>query len=97
MATLWLSCGTLARDVEECQMQMIVVKPISRWQVWLGKWLGILGLNALLLTLAGVAIFILLQWRARRLPVDEQQVLHDDIFVARASIKERGARFAAGD
>ena len=48
MATLWLSCGTLARDVEECQIQMVTVKPISRWQVWLGKWLGILGLNAML-------------------------------------------------
>jgi len=88
MATLWLSCGTLAKDVEECQLQMVTVKPISRWQVWLGKWLGILGLNAMLLALAGVAIFILLQWRAGRLSPDEQKVLRDEIFVARASVKE---------
>jgi hypothetical protein len=63
-ATLWLSCGTLARDVEECQMQMVAVKPIARWQIWLGKWLGLLSLNAVLLALAGAAIFVLLQWRA---------------------------------
>jgi hypothetical protein len=88
MATLWLSCGTLARDVEECQMQMVAVKPISRWQVWIGKWLGILGLNAMLLTLAGAAIFILLQWRSVHLPPDEQKILRNEIFVARASIKE---------
>jgi hypothetical protein len=88
MATLWLSCGTLARDVEECQIQMVTVKPISRWQVWLGKWLGILGLNAMLLALAGAAIFILLQWRSRHLPPDEQKVLRNEIFVARASLKE---------
>src|SRR5271168_4221698 len=50
MATLWLSCGTLARDVEECQLQMVTVKPIARWQIWLGKWLGLLSLNAVLLT-----------------------------------------------
>jgi ABC-type transport system involved in multi-copper enzyme maturation permease subunit len=43
-ATLWLSCGTLAKDVEECQMQMVAVKPIARWQIWLGKWLGLLSL-----------------------------------------------------
>ncbi len=43
IATLWLSCGTLATDVEECQMQVVAVKPIARWQIWLGKWLGILG------------------------------------------------------
>jgi ABC-type transport system involved in multi-copper enzyme maturation permease subunit len=89
VATLWLSCGTLARDVEEFQIQMVAVKPISRWQVWLGKWLGILGLNAMLLTLSGAAIFILLQWRAGHLPADEQKVLRNEIFVARASIKER--------
>ena len=88
MATLWLSCGTLARDVEECQMQMVTVKPISRWEVWLGKWLGILGLNAMLLTLSGAAIFILLQWRAGHLPADEQKILRNEIFVARASMKE---------
>ena len=67
-ATLWLSCGTLARDVEECQMQMVAVKPIARWQIWLGKWLGLLSLDAVLLALAGAAIFFLLQWRADRLP-----------------------------
>ena len=63
-ATLWLACGTLARDLEESQMQMVAVKPIARWQIWIGKWLGILCLNAILLALAGTAIFLLMQWRA---------------------------------
>jgi ABC-type transport system involved in multi-copper enzyme maturation permease subunit len=88
-ATLWLSCGTLAKDVEECQVQMVAVKPIARWQIWLGKWLGLLSLNAVLLALAGGAIFILLQWRAHRLPPDQQLILHQDIFVSRASARER--------
>src|SRR6185312_14951237 len=34
--TLWLACGTLARDIEECQMQMLAVKPVARWQIWIG-------------------------------------------------------------
>jgi hypothetical protein len=89
VATLWLSCGTLARDVEDCQMQMVATKPIARWQIWLGKWVGILGMNAMLLALSGVTICLLLQWRAQRLPAEEQQVLHNEIFVARASAKER--------
>jgi hypothetical protein len=88
MATLWLSCGSLAKDIEECQLQMVTVKPISRWQVWIGKWLGIIGLNAALLALAGTAIFFLLQWRAGHLPPDERKIVQDEIFVARASIKE---------
>jgi hypothetical protein len=86
-ATLWLSCGTLAKDVEECQMQVVAVKPIARWQIWLGKWLGILSLNAVLLALSGAAIFALLQWRANRLPADQQAILRNDIFVARASAR----------
>src|ERR1700684_1213408 len=49
LCTLWLACGTLARDIEECQLQMVLVKPIARWQVWLGKWLGLVSINAVLL------------------------------------------------
>ena len=41
LSTLWLSCGTLARDIEECQIQVVATKPVARWQIWLGKWLGI--------------------------------------------------------
>ncbi len=49
LSTLWLACGTLARDIEECQMQVVATKPIARWQIWIGKWLGIVSLNAVLL------------------------------------------------
>src|SRR5882672_12108552 len=66
LSTLWLACGTLARDIEECQMQMVAVKPIARWQIWLGKWLGIVSLNAALLILSGLSVYFLLQWRANR-------------------------------
>src|ERR1041385_3784179 len=55
-ATLWLACGTLARDVEECQMQMVAVKPVARWEIWAGKWTGIMWLNLLLLAVSGVAV-----------------------------------------
>lgn len=92
LSTLWLSCGTLARDVEEAQIQMIVVKPIARWQIWLGKWLGIMALNATLLALTGGCVYALLQWRAQKLPtqpVDQQAILRNEVLVARASLKEK--------
>jgi len=56
LSTLWLACGTLARDIEECQMQVVATKPIARWQIWLGKWLGIMSLNAALLALSGACV-----------------------------------------
>src|ERR1022692_2581970 len=67
LSTLWLSCGTLARDIEECQMQVVATKPIARWQIWLGKWLGIVSLNAVLLAFSGACVYGLLQWRAGKL------------------------------
>src|SRR3989442_14381699 len=45
-ATLWIACGTLAREIEECQLQMVDVKPVARGQVWLGKWPGVSGPKA---------------------------------------------------
>jgi hypothetical protein len=88
VATLWLACGTLARDIEECQMQMVAVKPVPRWKIWLGKWLGIVTLDLALLAAAGAAVFVLLQWRARELPGDQLQRLRQEVLVARASLKE---------
>src|SRR5947207_5960909 len=87
LATLWLACGTLARDIEECQMQVVAVKPIARWEIWLGKWAGITLLNLLLVAISGAAVFFLMQWRARRLPPEAQAQLRAEVLVARASIK----------
>ena len=86
-ATLWLACGTLARDVEECQIQMVAVKPIARWEIWVGKWAGIMLLNLLLLAVSGAAVYFLLQWRARQLPPEAQEKLRGEVLVARGSLK----------
>jgi hypothetical protein len=87
--TLWLACGTLARDVEDCQIQMVVVKPVGRWQVWLGKWLGLVSLNAALLAVAGVSIYGLMEWRARKLAPEELSRLRNEVLVARGSAREQ--------
>lgn len=87
-ATLWLSCGTLARDIEECQIQMVAVKPVARWQIWLGKWVGIMIVNALLLALSGGAVYSLIQWRAKKLKPEEQIVLRNEVLVGRGAARE---------
>jgi len=89
LSTLWLACGTLARDIEECQIQVVATKPIARWQIWLGKWLGIMSLNAALLALSGACVYGLLQWRATKLPAAEQTVLREQVLVARGSAREQ--------
>src|SRR5882757_7393174 len=89
LSTLWLACGTLARDIEECQMQVVATKPIARWQIWAGKWLGIMSLNAALLALSGGCVYGLLEWRASKLPAAVQNELREQVLVARGSAKER--------
>jgi hypothetical protein len=89
ISTLWLSCGTLARDIEECQIQVVATKPIARWQIWVGKWLGIISLNAVLLAISGGCVYGLLQYRATKLPAAEQKILREQVLVARGSAKEK--------
>lgn len=89
LSTLWLSCGTLARDIEECQMQVVATKPVARWQIWIGKWLGIMSLNAALLALSGGCVYGLLEWRASKLPAAVQKELREQVLVARGSAKEQ--------
>jgi len=87
MTTLWLACGTLAKDIEECRIQLVDVKPVPRWKVWLGKWLGILKIDLTLLALAAGVVYVELQWRASKLPPDQQEILRNEVFVARGSFK----------
>jgi len=87
--TLWLSAGTMARDIEDSQMQMIATKPIARWQIWMGKWIGIMALNVTLLVMVGVAVFGVVEYRAHRLTKEEFDRIKDqsDLAIFRSALK----------
>jgi len=86
-SSLWLACGTLARDIEDMSLFLVVVKPIPRWQIWLGKWLGIMTLNAGMLAVAGTIVFGLLHVRANQLPAPQLEKLRNEILVARKPVR----------
>lgn len=81
--TMWLSCGALARDIDECQIQTLAVKPVPRWRIWLGKLIGILTLNAMLLGSTGLVLVGMILHRASKLTPDEQQILENEVLVGR--------------
>lgn len=85
-ATLWLACGTLARDIEDMALFLVAVKPIPRWQIWLGKWLGIMILNAGMVAVSGAIVYGLLHLRANQLPPAQLAKLQSEILVARESV-----------
>jgi hypothetical protein len=86
-SSLWLACGTLARDIEDMSLFLVTVKPIPRWQIWLGKWIGIMALNVGMVAIAGTIVYGLLHARASQLKPAQQEKLRSEILVARESLE----------
>jgi ABC-type transport system involved in multi-copper enzyme maturation permease subunit len=82
MISIVLACGSVCGDIDTHRIHMTLVKPIRRWQYLLGKWLGIVLLNLLLVALVGIAVYSFVQSLRRAEAVDpadriavEEQVL----------------------
>ena len=65
LATLWAGCAAIAQEADDKTLQLLLVKPVPRLHLWLGKWLALLLLNALLLALAGGASALTLRHKLR--------------------------------
>jgi ABC-type transport system involved in multi-copper enzyme maturation permease subunit len=50
VATLWTGCALVSGDIAARTLILARVKPVGVWQFWLGKWIGLLLLNLLILT-----------------------------------------------
>ncbi len=72
-SSIWLSCSELCTDVENGQLHMIVVKPISRATVWLGKFTGVLLIHTVLLLISSAVIYGFLFWQYERKDFPEQE------------------------
>ena len=85
ISTLWAGCAAIAQEVDDCQIHLVVTKPVTRFEIWLGKWLGLLALNALLLGASGLTVYGLLKWTVRDDVVSEEDrvVLDEEVLVAR--------------
>lgn len=53
VTTLWLSSAAISTDIENRRLWLVVTKPLSPIELWLGRWTGLCVLNALLVLLAG--------------------------------------------
>lgn len=89
IATLWAGCAAVSGEIQERQIELVVTKPVSRLQIWLGKWLGLLAMNAVLLAFSGATVYGLLRWTTRpsQLSVEEQETLREEILVARRPVR----------
>ena len=53
LATLWAGCAAISQEADDKTLQLLLVKPVPRLRIWLGKWLALLLIDALLLALVG--------------------------------------------
>jgi len=56
LATLWASCAAFGAEIDSKRIELTAVKPVPAFVLWIGRWLGILAMDAalLLLVMAGI-------------------------------------------
>lgn len=105
VASLWAGCAAVSTELRDRQMHLLAVKPVPRAAVWLGKWIGLLAVNAILLIPAGTVTYLVLQWNTRPGAISEadRTVLEEQLLTARTPVKAanfdptRPATVAAGE
>jgi hypothetical protein len=89
VATLLLSCAGISRDIEQEKIRLVAVKPVRKTEIWLGKWFGVLAMNAVLLVFVGVTVSGLLSWKIRSWDPATKKRLRQTVLVANRTIPHR--------
>jgi ABC-type transport system involved in multi-copper enzyme maturation permease subunit len=89
LMTIFLSCRTLSAEIENKQIYTLAVKPLGRVQLLIGKWLGIVTLNALLLTVSGGAVYwYTVHYLGQMTPINvfDARALDSEVLTARMEV-----------
>jgi ABC-type transport system involved in multi-copper enzyme maturation permease subunit len=57
LLNVFLGCGSLCGDIDSSRIHMTLTKPLGRLEYLLGKWVGLVAVNALLVAVAGIGIY----------------------------------------
>lgn len=97
MVTIVLACGSVCGDIDSQRIHMTLSKPVERWQYLLGKWLGIVLLDGVLLAVIGVGILLGARALGRLPTVDaaDRRAVDEQVFTARSSVRPEHPEAAA--
>ncbi|MCZ7645409.1 MAG: hypothetical protein M5U26_09015 [Planctomycetota bacterium] len=89
LMTIFLACGTLCDEIADRRIYTIATKPIGRGAYLLGKWLGLLLLNLLLLAVTGLSIFGFARLLAVQpaLDAEDAAAVQEQILTARRTVR----------
>ena len=93
LMTVFLACGTLSLEVQDLRVFTTLTKPIGRGEYLLGKWLGLILLNAILLGVSGGAIYGFALYLSRQPARDEldREAVANEVLTARVVVSPRPA------
>jgi hypothetical protein len=83
--TLFLACSTVAFEIRDRQIWQLMTKPVNRFQYLIGKWIGIVCINLVLLIVSSMSVYLYVQYM-RTLPArsfDDRVAVDSEILAAR--------------
>jgi hypothetical protein len=88
LLTIIVSIYAITSDIEHRQIYTVVTKPIRRYQVILGKFLGVIVLDVALLTLFAGIVYgvVVLMPRFVEVSEEERAQINNEFYTARASL-----------
>ncbi len=95
LVTILVTVSVITDDVRDKYIVLLASKPLARWQYLLGRWLGVVLLNAVLLGVAGVSIYLLAQ-HLRDRPAEsvvDRKAVESEVFAARQEVKPQPPDF----
>ncbi len=85
--TVFLAVGTVAFEQRDRIIWQTATKPVAAWEYLLGKWLGVVGVGAVMLAVSGSGIFLFTEYLRNQpavgevaafVPANPNQVLTED-------------------
>jgi hypothetical protein len=88
LLTIFLACGSICGDIESSRIHTTLAKPLHRWEYLLGKWLGIVLFNLLMVAVAGAgtATFVSVLARTQATDQADRDAVDHQVLTARAAV-----------
>ena len=79
--TLFFSCASVAFEIRDRQIWHLMTKPLSRLNYLVGKWLGVLTVNIIILLVAGVSTLTFIKYLSRQPVASGEAGVYDAVAV----------------
>jgi len=94
LMTVFVGASLVSNDIRTRQIFTVAVKPVAKWQYILGRWIGLVLFNAILLALGCAAIYLAASHLRSRASTDlgpvtlpDRRTVETEVFAARREIK----------